>query len=513
MSAVEVYLYAACSTPVTNRPQAGFYELCLEVGREALADMAPRRIDSFYVASMDPALYGVTGEVAASLSAELGLMPKEVLGIRGTSSAGGIGLIPAYKDIASGLYDHALVISCEQMNRVAGRKPTPEQRAQERKSVAKLLRGVIDPEERKYGLTMILMGDLFEKALLRRLNMSKDAFRDTIGDVTMAMYGRAAQYPFAHFYGKSITREQYDAARWVSPHYRLDDVVPVSTGACAIVLSSSPPKRPRNGRLVRLRGFGQGVTHPALTRRRGPVTAAGAVRRALKELARRTDQSPSGLRAVDIGFPHDAFPSITRTILLTLGFSHEESIAGLVSGRFNPCGGLVKCGHPVGCSGELQLVRAFQQLTYDEASIPRAIQRDPADTAFTVSVGAVLTNIVATYLEAHDASRPPPRRGVEAYDEARFDAELGFARGYERYAAACGRIAPGASVVLSNTRSELGWVNLLQDGERKTMALSDDELELGALVRVDDGGALARVGQVLADQVEPQLLADLGIVS
>jgi hypothetical protein len=68
-------------------------------------------------------------------------------------------------------------------------------------------------------------------------------------------------------------------------------------------------------------------------------------------------------------------------------------------------------------------------------------------------------------------------------------------------------------VVLSNTRSELGWVNLLQDGERKTMALSDDELELGALVMVDDGGALARVGQVLADQVEPQLLADLGIVS
>ena len=76
MRAAEVYLNAACCTPVTNRPQAGFYELCLQVGREALADISPRCIDSFYVASMDPSLYGVTGEVAASLSAELKLMPK-----------------------------------------------------------------------------------------------------------------------------------------------------------------------------------------------------------------------------------------------------------------------------------------------------------------------------------------------------------------------------------------------------------------------------------------------------
>jgi acetyl-CoA C-acetyltransferase len=493
-----------------------------------LDTVSPLRIDSFYVASMDPSLFGVTGEITASLTSELDMLPRETLGIRGTSSAGGIGVIPAYKDIASGRYAYTLLISCEQMNRVVGKDDIPESvgragivgradivDADRKNAVQQLLRGVIDPTEQVYGLSMILIGDMYEKALLRYLGISKRTFLELIPRITAAMYERASHYPYAHFHGNAKTSGDYEASPWVSPHYRRDDVVPPSTAACAMVLSSKPPASPVNGRIVRLRGIGQGVTHPALTRRFGPVTSSPSLRRAIYELARRASIPLSAMREVDIGYPHDAFPSISRMILKEAGFTHDESIAGLLDGRFNPCGGLVKCGHPVGCSGELQLVRAFQQMTYDRSAIPDAIQRRPADRAFTVSVGAALTNIIATYLDAYDKGSEPEPGPVtgKGLDENEFKEFLDLAGGYDRYERAMDRIPADSGIVLTSTRSELGWINLVQTRNVKIMALGEEELEIGAVVehRTRTDG-LNEIARVVSEQVDDDFQRALGII-
>jgi len=511
-----VYIHSASTTRVTNKPDKGFYDLCLEAGEAVLADVPPRTIDSVYVASMDPALYGVTGEIAASIASDLGLLPRETLGIRGTSSAGGIGLIPAFKDIVTGLHDKALLISCEQMNRVvSGRKQPEISKKEERARLSRLLEGVIVPDERTYGLSMILIGDMIERALLHYLGLTRENFLRFIPDLTMAMYERAALYPHAHFSGNVKTLDDYEKSPWVSRHYRRDDVVPPSTAASAILLSSKPPANPLNNRVVRFRGIGQGVTHPALTRRSGPVTASLSIRRAIFELARGADLSLETLRAADVGFPHDAFPSISRMILKELGFSHDESLAGLMSGRFNPCGGLVKCGHPVGCSGELQLVRAFQQMTRDERAIPAAIQRSPCDRAFTVSVGAALTNIVATYLTAHDGSHVEGGRGRSGpgFDGKVFRDYLNLAGLHDRYESARKTIPEDAAVLLTSTRSALGWINLVQSRETKMLAIGDDELEPGALLAVAQPlGSLNRVARVLSERADDDLLVPLGII-
>jgi hypothetical protein len=331
----------------------------------------------------------------------------------------------------------------------------------------------------------------------------------------MVMYERAAHYPYAHFHGNEKSLDDYERSPWVSRHYRRDDVVPTSTAASAILLSSHPPGNPLNNRVVRLKGIGQGVTHPALTRRTGPVTASLPVRRAVRELARRADITLETLRSADIGFPHDAFPSISRMILKEMGFGHDESLDGLISGRFNPCGGLVKCGHPVGCSGELQLVRAFQQMTRDENAIPPAIQQDRCDRAFTVSVGAALTNIVATYLTAHDANGVADDRGRDGsgFDDRAFDDYVNLAGILDRFERARSAIPDDAAVLLTSTRSSLGWVNLVQSRECKMMAIGDDELEPGALLAVARPlESLNRVARVLSDRCDDDLLVPLGVV-
>ncbi len=512
----DVYIHSISATRATSRPAKGFYDLCLDVGREVLADLSPMKVDSFYVASMDPALFGVTGEIAASLASELNMMPRETLGIRGTSSAGGIGVLTAFKDIALGIHEYTLLIACEQMNRVkTAEEPTPESKRKEREAVQNMLKGVIDPAERKYGLTMILIGDMFEKALLHYLGIPRAEFLETISDLTMAMYRRASLYPLAHFFKNRKTRADYEKSRFVSPHYRRDDVVPPSTAACAILLSSKPPKNPVNGRVVKISGIGQGLVHPALTKRFGPVTSSASVRRALSELARRSNLSLDAFYRADIAFPHDAFPSITRLILKEAGFSHDESLDGLISGRFNPCGGLVKCGHPVGCSGELQIIRAVQQMTRDRNAIPEEIEQHPADTAFTVSVGAALTNIIAIWLEAGGAKKASHvgHGAGRGFSKRRFDEYLRIGGLYDRFERAMETIPKNAGVVLTNTLSSKGWINLIQKRDSKTLALSGSELDPGALVSIsaDDRG-LTHVSRLRRRQVDREMLASLGII-
>ncbi|MCC6746920.1 MAG: hypothetical protein IT371_04630 [Deltaproteobacteria bacterium] len=512
-----VYIYSAYSTRITGRPRAGYFDLCLEAVRGALEGISPLKIDSFYLASMDPAVAGVTGEVSAALSADLHLLPKETLAVRGTSSAGGVAGLPAYKDIALGMYDYSLLVSCEQMNRVLpDGAPYPEElRAQDRAATAQMLGSVIDPAERRYGLTMVLIGDLYERALLRYLGLSKAAFRELASALTLAMQARAARYPLAHFFGQPPDPASYERSPWVSPHYRRDDVVPVSTAASALVLSSHPPP---DGRAVRIVGVGQGIQHPALSRRFGPVTCSPSVRRALCGMARGWGVSPAALREVDLAFPHDAFPSISRMILKEAGFSHEESVEGLLAGRFNPLGGLLKCGHPVGCSGELQLVRAFQMMTQDRSVVPEELLRQPAQKAFTVTVGSALTNIVAFALEAGMNHAPTGTGAVtdSAAREAEYAAYLSVDGAYDRFEAAMQTLAEGCGVVLAGTRSALGWVSLLQLRDQKAMALAAADLEPGTLVRVrtnDRGGAdgFNEVGETVEEQVSREQLVAFGV--
>ena len=74
-----VFIHAACCSRATSKPAKGFYDLCLEIGRKTLGRIDLDRIASFYLASMDPSLFGVRGEFQASLAEGSGSLPEPIV--------------------------------------------------------------------------------------------------------------------------------------------------------------------------------------------------------------------------------------------------------------------------------------------------------------------------------------------------------------------------------------------------------------------------------------------------
>jgi hypothetical protein len=101
----------------------------------------------------------------------------------------------------------------------------------------------------------------------------------------------------------------------------------------------------------------------------------------------------------------------------------------------------------------------------------------------------------------------------QGYDEAvvRDYANLGGL--YDLYEEAMKTIPEGSGIVLTNTQTPLGWVNLVQSRYTKLLALGDEDLEPGAHISVEErSGALARADRVLSKQAGKGLCERLGII-
>jgi acetyl-CoA acetyltransferase len=67
--------------------------------------------------------------------------------------------------------------------------------------------------------------------------------QDPLAAIALASYDHAQRNPRAVMYGRSLTREKYDASRWIAEPFHLYDCCQETDGAAAVILTSSDRAR------------------------------------------------------------------------------------------------------------------------------------------------------------------------------------------------------------------------------------------------------------------------------
>ncbi len=220
---------------------------------------------------------------------------------------------------------------------------------------------------------------------------------DTLALIAAKSHRNAMDNPYAHLrkdLGYEFCRDVSDRNPLVAAPLRRTDCSPVSDGAAAVVLSSSPSANAAHAP-VRLTGMGHANDFlPAA--KRDPLAFA-ATRAAWDQALGMAGISLGDLDLIEL---HDCFTIAELNLYEVLGIAERgkgrqaiEEGWVLADGRLpvNRSGGLKSKGHPVGATGVSQHVIAAQQLTGKAG----AMQLDAVDAVAVHNMGGLA---VANYV-------------------------------------------------------------------------------------------------------------------
>jgi len=226
-------------------------------------------------------------------------------------------------------------------------------------------------------------------------------------------YGNARRNPLAQtrswrFDERSFTDDD-ETNPLIEPGTRRQDCGQITDGACALVLASGRFAAEHARRhampfehLPRIAGWGHRTVGlralDKLERSRGEPYVFPHVRTAITDAwARAGIQGPDDLQVIET---HDCFTTteymaIDHFGLTPAGQSWQAVESGAIEmgGRlpFNPSGGLIGCGHPVGATGARMLLDAARQVTGQAGDY----QVEGARRAATLNIGGSCATVVS----------------------------------------------------------------------------------------------------------------------
>ncbi|WP_457972680.1 acetyl-CoA acetyltransferase [Arthrobacter sp. D1-17] len=193
---------------------------------------------------------------------------------------------------------------------------------------------------------------------------------DVLGTIAAKNHRNGVDNPYAQLrkdLGEEFCRTVSDKNPMVADPLRRTDCSPVSDGAAAVVLSTSPGAGPGATFPVRLTGFGQANDFFPAARRDPTAFAATRV-----SWQRALGMAGVGLEDLDFAEVHDCFTIAELLMYEAMGLVGPGQGARAVEegwvfkdGKLpvNVSGGLKAKGHPVGATGVSQHVIAAMQLT------------------------------------------------------------------------------------------------------------------------------------------------------
>jgi len=312
---------------------------------------------------------GHLGAMVAQVVPELWGVP--AMRHEGACASSSLAVLAATAEIEAGRYDCVLVIGAEEFKNLPG-----DAASQNQNSAAWAGREDIDCRFMWPAVFGLLAAEYERRYGLDRRHLNR------IAEIN---YGNARRNPLAQtrawrFDASSFTDD--DAANPViEPGVRRQDCGQITDGACALLLASgdfaAAHAARRGGRLdglPRIQGWGHrnaGLRYrDKVERSRGEPLVFPHVRDTIADAFRRA--GIGGVDALDGIETHDCF-SVTEYMAIdhfgitAPGQSWRAIESGLIApqGRlpFNPSGGLIGCGHPVGATGARMLLDAAKQVS------------------------------------------------------------------------------------------------------------------------------------------------------
>jgi acetyl-CoA C-acetyltransferase len=295
--------------------------------------------------------------------------------VEGCAAAGALALRHAVKDVRNGEHEAVLACGVEKMTSAGTSGATDALSAAFDRAI-----------EQRSGITAPSQYALLGQRYLHET----DATERDLAEIAVKNHANAARNPRAQF-PKEIDVATVLESDPVAPPLKLFDCAPVGDGAAAVLVTSAELAADLDRPQVRVAGSGAAANNIAVAER-DMTDIAGA------RVATETAYEEAGIdaAAVDIAEVHDAFTVCEALLAEAAGFAPSgtgyqsyrapaERADGWTDVQLSPSGGLKARGHPIGATGILQALEAYEQLT--GAAGDRSVEG--AETALLLNEGGV----------------------------------------------------------------------------------------------------------------------------
>ncbi|BCU66875.1 acetyl-CoA acetyltransferase [Sulfolobales archaeon HS-7] len=378
------------------RTDVNMQELAWEAVSQALEESGVEQKDVEFFTVGNAGAWSSENLPAIVVGEYCGLNPKGTMRVEAACATGSAALRDAYLAIKSGEVDIAIAIGVEQMHQ----SPNP--------TVVELIgrAGNYFWEFENSGLTFPGYYALYATAYMAKYG----AKEEDLGLVAIKNHHYGSMNPYAQFYGKEITMEEYLKSRMVAYPLKLLDSSPITDGAAAVVLASEEVVKKYTDSPIWIEAQAAASGSANLSRR-DDFTSIEAARIAAKEAYKRAkidDSEP--WKSMDVADVHDCFTIAEILAYEDLGFANRgEGVKLIREGQtkiggkipVNVDGGLKAKGHPIGATGVSMAVSMARQL----------LGRAPKGTQATIRNGRALSHNVGgtghyAYVTIYSTRRP-----------------------------------------------------------------------------------------------------------
>jgi acetyl-CoA acetyltransferase len=325
------------------------------------------------------------GRVLAGMGAGLGVVSElgqtgiPVVNIEMACASSTSAFREAYLNVANGVYDTALVVGFEKMQR-----------------------GMLQiSEQRSYQTVMGLAVMPAAYALQAQRYMADyGATPEMFAQVSVKSHRNGALNPYAQ-YQNAVTLEEVMASRTIADPITLLQCSPTTDGASAVVIcASEKAAKYKARRTMTVAGWATGSgRYQAHGEGEGDAeTNTGEVERLAKTAYERAGLGP---KDIDVTQLHDAFSPGEVFVIEGLGLVPQgEGGRAVWEGRteitgdipVNTDGGLLSRGHPIGATGGAMVTEIFRQLTGEAG--PRQVKEGKAKVGAIHNAGIGGVNIL-----------------------------------------------------------------------------------------------------------------------
>jgi acetyl-CoA C-acetyltransferase len=331
----EVAIVASATSRFTKSAHSIFELACqpaLKIFRESNIDRA--EINAVILSTCSELQY-----TSSIVSEMLGVRPNKSCRVDNLCNSGSLAITSAFSEIAAGLSDCALVIGVEIRSNSSARKLEWD-----------LTRGLFNHP--------IHWASLFARSHMRKFGTTEEQ----MALVTVKNRINSSKNPLALF-RKKLTLEEIMRSQKLSEPIKVLDSSFICSGSSAVLLASKDKAKKFTDNPVWIKGIGQNTTCASLSQllreHDGGFTSTQQAARQAYTMSQKRPQD------IDVAELHDAF-TITEIMAYEDLFFTEKGQGGKFVTQdhlsVNPRGGLLGCGHPIGCTGVAQVSEIAEQL-------------------------------------------------------------------------------------------------------------------------------------------------------